>query len=88
MTFYLINGIIIINFNNVDFVEKIILNQFICKVEVMKTWLHQNKKLIPLEDLFLTALELEHRAVSLKASNVFPITYSLLANVSELLHTE
>lgn len=36
---------------------------------------------IPLEDLFAVARELDQNVVAIKASNVFPVTYSMVAHV-------
>lgn len=48
----------------------------------MKEWALQNRKIIPADDLTVIIVEVENHAVSIKAGNIFPVTYSLLVNVS------
>lgn len=53
----------------------------------LRDWITDDgeSNLIPdLEGLYV-AMELDHNAVSVKGSNVFPITYSLIANVRHCL---
>lgn len=41
----------------------------------------KGKSTMSLEELYLIGRELDQNEVSIKAGNVFPITYGLLANV-------
>lgn len=51
----------------------------------LKTWLYcdSNRKNIPMDELYVTMNEVDSNIVAIKAGNVFSISYSLLANVSE-----
>lgn len=50
----------------------------------LKHWLSKDENRLQLskQELYLRINELDTNVVAVKASNVFPITYSLLANVS------
>lgn len=44
--------------------------------------MERNRVGIPMDQLFVITHELDANEVSIKASGIFPITYSLMANVS------
>lgn len=53
-------------------------------MNIMKEWLSQNRKSVQLEDLLVTFEDAIEHGVSVKAGNVVPVTFSLVANVRKL----
>lgn len=50
-------------------------------MDIMREWISQNRKLIPQEDIILVLNDLKNHTVAVKALQVIPITYSLIATV-------
>lgn len=57
---------------------------FFFQMSTFKAWLtkEENRKTVAPKDMSLTVNELENNEVAVKASNVFSISYSMLAGVS------
>lgn len=51
------------------------------QMDIMKEWLSENRKSIPIKDLTMALHDVDKHCVAVKAFTI-PITYSLLANVS------
>lgn len=53
-------------------------------MDSLRDWIteEKNRDMVPFQDGYYITMELDQHIVSVKGSNVFPITYSLLANVS------
>lgn len=63
------------------------LKLFSVQMDTLRDWLSvtDNRKQVPLDELCLTINELDKQVVAVKGSHVFPITYSLLANVTFII---
>lgn len=59
---------------------------FLCLINQMTTfsdWLTERevRKQVPFQELYIIGKELDKNAIAIRAGDVFPITYSLVANV-------
>lgn len=45
--------------------------------------LEESRRQVPMDQLFLVTNQLDSHEVAIKAGGIFPITYSLVANVSQ-----
>lgn len=63
---------------------------FCSQMDSFKEWfgLERNRKNIPVEEVPFLLNEINTHAVAIKGNNIFPVTYSLAANVSIFINVE